>query len=239
MIKKIVSAVLSLAVVASMAGISAWAESIKGDIDGSGKIDIEDVANVMNHINGVNSLSDEGLAAADLNSDGSVDIEDAVVMINTINGIMPDPSDIVKYDREFFSFKAMPEWEVSDEDGEVYLTSSYSDDGSCLIGIYTISYVGITSANIRSYSDKYIKDLIKDDEIFSGMEKEPEKINIDGEVGCMYKGKLYFESKYFDAQFAFVPKNNNIIVIYSICDYDTCSILRPKIQKVLDSITFK
>lgn len=56
--KKILSLVLALV----MAGgtLSAYAENgkIKGDIDGNGAVDIEDVTNVIASINGISSLEE-------------------------------------------------------------------------------------------------------------------------------------------------------------------------------------
>lgn len=86
MFKKVISGIMSLTLAASVAVISASAAS-KGDVDGSGKIDIEDAVSVINHINGVKALSGSSLTAADVNGSGNVDIEDAVAIINHVNGV--------------------------------------------------------------------------------------------------------------------------------------------------------
>lgn len=86
MIKRILSGAAALTMAASVFALSADA-AILGDVDDSGNVDIEDAVTVLNHINGVKSLSDLSMNAADVNTSGSVDIEDVVAIINQINGV--------------------------------------------------------------------------------------------------------------------------------------------------------
>lgn len=86
MLKNILSGVMALTIAASMSVISASAAS-KGDVDGSGNIDIEDAVSVINHINGVKALTGSAASAADVNSSSGIDIEDAVAIINHVNGV--------------------------------------------------------------------------------------------------------------------------------------------------------
>lgn len=58
----------------------------KGDVDNSAKIDIEDAVMVVSHINGIKSLEDAQLDAADFNDDDSIDIEDVVLICAEIYG---------------------------------------------------------------------------------------------------------------------------------------------------------
>lgn len=69
-------------------GYNAHAE--KGDANCDGEKDIEDVAVIMNYINGITPLQDEQILAADINSDGAVDIEDAALLLKDIVGTLPD-----------------------------------------------------------------------------------------------------------------------------------------------------
>lgn len=58
-----------------------------GDVNGDGKIDIEDAVMVINHVNGVKVLTDDESNRADIDGNNDIDIEDAVRMISYINGV--------------------------------------------------------------------------------------------------------------------------------------------------------
>ena len=60
---------------------------IKGDATCDGKIDINDVFEVHQHVLGVKTLTGDALTAADTNNDGTVDTIDALRISNHINGI--------------------------------------------------------------------------------------------------------------------------------------------------------
>lgn len=60
-----------------------------GDVNGDDLIDMEDVAIITNHINGVKALEGKFFKAADVNLDGYVDIEDVNIITNHINGVTP------------------------------------------------------------------------------------------------------------------------------------------------------
>lgn len=57
-----------------------------GDINGDGKIDIEDVSQLVLAANGYITLSDTAQKAADVNGDGKIDIEDISQMVLFTNG---------------------------------------------------------------------------------------------------------------------------------------------------------
>lgn len=57
-----------------------------GDINGDGKIDIEDVSQLVLAANGYITLSDAAQKAADVNDDGKIDIEDISQMVLFTNG---------------------------------------------------------------------------------------------------------------------------------------------------------
>ena len=59
----------------------------RGDVDGSGDIDVLDVLAVVNHILGILSLSGEPLSLADCNGDGDVNVIDALGIVNVILGV--------------------------------------------------------------------------------------------------------------------------------------------------------
>ncbi len=56
-------------------------EALKGDVNGDGRVDIDDVNLIINHIlhSGQNQL-----AGGDMNGDGRVDIDDVNLVINVI-----------------------------------------------------------------------------------------------------------------------------------------------------------
>lgn len=88
--KTFVSGVAALLLAASTGALAASAEKI-GNVNQDDKVDIEDAVAVINHVNGVNSLSDFEELIADVDCNDTVDIEDAVRIINHINGITPLP----------------------------------------------------------------------------------------------------------------------------------------------------
>lgn len=59
---------------------------IRGDVDNSGKIDIEDAVMVVSSINGIKPLDETQAKAADMNEDGEVDIEDVAKICNEVIG---------------------------------------------------------------------------------------------------------------------------------------------------------
>lgn len=60
-----------------------------GDVNYDGKIDIEDLALVNAHINGIKPLDEKGEKAADVNFDGKIDITDFVTIKSHIDGVKP------------------------------------------------------------------------------------------------------------------------------------------------------
>jgi hypothetical protein len=93
--KKIISGIVALTMVASMAAFTANAQKL-GDVNNDKDIDIIDAVTIISNINGLKPLEGDESVAADVNKDGIVDIEDAVAIIAHINGnqALPD-EDIV------------------------------------------------------------------------------------------------------------------------------------------------
>lgn len=58
-----------------------------GNVNGDGKIDIADVSQLMNHINGMKALTGAQFKRADVNGDGAADIGDVAAICNHINGL--------------------------------------------------------------------------------------------------------------------------------------------------------
>ena len=59
--------------------------SIKGDANGDGKVDVEDVVGIVNKILG-EPAANFVEANADLNGDGKIDVDDVVAVVNIILG---------------------------------------------------------------------------------------------------------------------------------------------------------
>ena len=55
--------------------------AIKGDVNGDGAVDIDDVNDIINHILRLSTLT---IAQGDLNGDGAIDIDDMNAVINVI-----------------------------------------------------------------------------------------------------------------------------------------------------------
>lgn len=64
------------------------AEGMKaGDVNGGGVINVSDAIQVLRHVVGLGTLSDEEEARADLNGDGKVDVSDAIDILRLIVGL--------------------------------------------------------------------------------------------------------------------------------------------------------
>ena len=62
------------------------AESISGDVNDDGSLNVIDVVLIVNYILDAGEFSDEQISISDFNGDGSVDILDVVEIINQILG---------------------------------------------------------------------------------------------------------------------------------------------------------
>lgn len=99
MLKKILAGAVSLTMAAVFCAAGASAATLKkGDVNGSGNVDIEDAVGVIGYVNGTNVLEGASLRVGDVNKSGEIDIEDAVSVINSINGVNPLPESAPKPD---------------------------------------------------------------------------------------------------------------------------------------------
>ena len=62
---------------------------MKGDVNGDGFIDFDDVLDLMNHYTGITVLQGNALQAADVNGDGFIDFDDVLDLMNHYTGIAP------------------------------------------------------------------------------------------------------------------------------------------------------
>jgi Ca2+-binding EF-hand superfamily protein len=60
--------------------------STPGDTTGDGEINISDMMQVLNHISGKTTLTDDAFDAGDVNGDGKVDLQDLMKILNFVSG---------------------------------------------------------------------------------------------------------------------------------------------------------
>lgn len=243
MFKKLACSILSV-IIASTAGIYACADSIKGDIDGSGKIDIEDVANVMNHINGVKSLSDEGIAAADLNSDGGVDIEDVVVMINEINGISSTAKEDggSTYSNDLFSISADSNWKFIENKEYGNVSFLYVNDditNACGVADVTVECEYIPGTD--RYTMKELGDiLLKDLKLGDATSFEPAVVaTVNDYEAYIAEGTDSLSGKDYFIHAYVLRHNENIAMILASAYTDTGSEIDSRFNDVISTFRFK
>lgn len=242
MLKKLLSGVLALTMAASFAAVSASAELDKGDVDGSGVVDIEDVANLINHINGVKALSDEALAAADMNADGTVDIEDAVYMINSIIGVSPET--VSKYESTIYSFEANSNWSVEKENESVYSLNYVGPgcpEGAEVSFMFTAgrNLPGLTADSLKAGGDLIIDNYKKAFPENKYTINKEEKTTFNGYDAYRYdivseEGDVKFDIQLIVAK----DKGDNLLSLMVYSDVDYTAKLSPEIQKVIDSLRF-
>lgn len=61
-------------------------KTVKGDVNGDGKIDVTDVSKLTAHVKGVKPLADTEKKAADINDDGRIDVADVSKLSNVVKG---------------------------------------------------------------------------------------------------------------------------------------------------------
>jgi LysM repeat protein len=61
-------------------------KTVKGDVNGDGKIDVTDVSKLTAHVKGVKPLTDSEKKAADINNDGKIDVADVSKLSNVVKG---------------------------------------------------------------------------------------------------------------------------------------------------------
>ncbi len=67
-----------------------YVETVKGDADGNGEVDIDDALIVAQYDIGLVTSADLDLSMADVDGNGTVDIFDALRIAEYVVGIIPD-----------------------------------------------------------------------------------------------------------------------------------------------------
>ncbi|MDD3363025.1 MAG: dockerin type I domain-containing protein [Hespellia sp.] len=58
----------------------------KGDVDGSGKVDLKDLMLILKHVSGKTTMTEEQQKIADVTSDGKVDLKDLMLVLKFVSG---------------------------------------------------------------------------------------------------------------------------------------------------------
>ena len=72
---------------ALISAVPAAADSLPGDADLDGKVNVADIAMIASHIKGIRSMDKDNYAAADVNEDGNIDVTDISMIAAHIKGI--------------------------------------------------------------------------------------------------------------------------------------------------------
>lgn len=247
MLKKIISGLLALTTAASIAALSANAEHAFGDVDDSGKLDIEDVVTVINYINGLKSLSDTQVNYADTNCDGTVDILDAVSMIEYVNGTGHSEGKV--YENSVFSLTYSPYWDTFEE-GKDYISLNHFEEGHSVTKYYGTVSVDYERFTVTEFDDvkNYAKKCI--DISYLSMESSEyegdyyitgeKKINFNGcdayeiELVCKYYDDI---TNYLD--YIFISRGDYIICVNSNYLKDYKDSIAPEIKTLYSGLKFK
>lgn len=244
MMKKILSGVSALTLAASLAAVSASAAYAKGDVDNSGKVDIEDAVMIISHINGLNSLSGAKLAAADVNGDGTVDIEDVVTEIGTVNGVAETSSEV--YENKVFRLSYDSCWTVYSKADDIIILNCFETAHSAdtYLGTVSVDYYPFT---VHDFDDlmRYAKTSVESNflnDTYSGEYKvtSEKKIKFNGFDAYRYQlVHTYSGEKTDDLELVFFNKGNFVITVQSNSTKEYTSAFKPKLKKVYDSIIIK
>lgn len=247
MMKKILSSVFALTVAAGLAAVSASAEYAKGDVDNSGKVDIEDAVMMISHINGTTSLSGDMLSAADINCDGNVDIEDVVSEINTVNGV--GETALTTYENSVFSLSYSPYWKVYHQGDDIIMMDHYQDLHSVkgYSGSVSVDYDDFTVTSfddVKRYAEICvdISFINVESDVYSG------EYSVTGQKKVKFKGRDAYEYDLvhtYDGEvtdylrLVFISKGNKIIIFQSNYVPEYASDMKNNIDKVYDSLIIK
>lgn len=261
MLKKILAGAVSLTMAAVFCAATASAAKIKkGDIDGSGEVDIEDAVAVIGYVNGNQTLSDSALKAGDVDKNGAVDIEDAVNLLGSINGLSPLAEDVEKNASSPVSstsiitafFNADEEVIMYDVDAE-YADDKWdtANDSYGEFGLYnsegadtiTFSAFCMSSDSMESKSVKELVDAHLPKMTLDGLDLVSEKettFNGYDAYSLTYKFHFVYDDidEMYTENFVFVKNGNKfMLVTYDYNSKDEAFALS-KLQPVLDSVKF-
>lgn len=257
MLKKLLAGAVSLMLASALCAVGASAaKAVKGDVNGSGDVDIEDAVGVIAYVNGNSALGGDSLRAGDIDRNGVVDIEDAVAVIGSVNGTAPLMEDktvsediagtatamfnadvtgakLLDVEAEFNSA-----WDVIDESDGFYGNYMGHDIDQLTVDGFCLSSESFKSKSVKQLAEDYRKKMILDK-----LELTSEKqTKFNGYDAYTYDYAFHFEYDDIVQDYVFsniFVKNDDkmmlVTVYYTAEDKDAVA---EKVKPVLDSVKF-
>lgn len=246
MLKKMISCAAALVTAASIAAVSAGAESMKGDVDGSGKIDIEDVVRVIQHINGIKSLKDHEKLTADIDHNDKVDIEDAAILINYINGASASIDKGERFYVDHFSLFCPFDWNGWAEGNKAsmgYNGGKDSNERFAFVAIECYAFSNYSFPDLAAFANdhtnNYVNNPYTDDVTIDVLDISQEDINgyeawTYGIHQYHYVSGHYFRD--YMGKLCYMKNGDNVLVIQVFYPTVSADKMEKETNKILDSI---
>lgn len=132
--KKIISVVLALVIACSMMSLTAFADSLKGDINGDNNVSAVDARLILRYVAGLDTP--ENTDSYDVNGDGNISAVDARIVLRIVAGLIEQPETPPQDDEK-------PEIPSTDEEKLekfVELMNSVKTDASAVTLVSTTMY---------------------------------------------------------------------------------------------------
>ena len=132
--KKIISVVLALVIACSMMSLTAFADSLKGDINGDNNVSAVDARLILRYVAGLDTP--ENTDSYDVNGDGNISAVDARIVLRIVAGLIEQPETPPQDDEK-------PEIPSTDEEKLekfVELMNSVKTDASTVTLVSTTMY---------------------------------------------------------------------------------------------------
>lgn len=158
--KKIISTILAVVLACSMMSLTAFADSLKGDINGDNKVSAVDARIILQYVAGL--ITPENTDSYDVNGDDKITAVDARIVLQIVAGLIEQPETPPQDDEK-------PEIPSTDEEKLekfVGLMNSVKTDASAVTLVSTTMYecqepvVGLALSGIISKED--IAESVKD-----------------------------------------------------------------------------
>ena len=149
-------------------------QQIKGDVDGNGKVDVEDVNAAINIILELKTPSNY-IGSADLNGDGKVDVEDVNKIVNIILGL-DTPGKVEIYSANGVQFKMVQVEGGVFTMGDKSTKSQYADQRPAhlvMLDSYSIGQTEVTQELWRAVMGDYYSDFFYTSE--NGYDDNPQR----------------------------------------------------------------
>ncbi len=87
--KKVISIILAVVLAVSMLGVTAFADGLRGDVDGNGSITAVDARLILQAVVGLNVVEDK--TSYDIDGNGSITAVDARIVLQIVAGLIEQP----------------------------------------------------------------------------------------------------------------------------------------------------